>query len=184
MTCGKGLLLLAGVGLLAMGCSDRGRCCPCPDGRPLDEALMLFLATARSLHHKADVLAGQGESAQAAAAVEAILELRLAGSWPEAEEVRLDAASRLAKMRLAQGRVTEALALVQRMRAGVKRESFYLANLLTVEGEILERQVQDATRAGQKPWAEARARQALAVYERAIAINKRLLDKLEKREVR
>lgn len=183
-----GPLALALAVLFAAACSERRpatECCPCGDsGRPLDEQLLSLLSSARAYHHQADLYLAQKDPAQAIAALRALLELPLAAQWPEAEETRLDAAARLAKLLVERGEVEQALRLVDAQLAQRPRESFYCANLHAVRGEVLEAQVKRLDAAGEKPRARELAREAIAAFERAIAINKQLQRGLEKKEPR
>lgn len=179
-----GLGLLGLVLALGWSCAERrdDRCrCAVGDARVLDEQLMLLLSTARSYHHQADIYLQQGDTARAMAAIRSILVLGPDGTWPEMEEVRLDAAARLAKLLLGQGKEAEALELAERVLQGARRDSFYLANLHSVRGEVLERRAERLKGEGKQEQARAAAREAIAAFERSITINKklqrRLLDK-------
>lgn len=168
--------------LLALtGCSERKEC-SCPQGKLLDQELMLLLSTARAYHHQADLYLQQGEVDQAIATVRKILALDLSSRWPEAEEVRLDATARLAKLLLGQGKEDEALALVDRGLQSSKAESFYLSNLHSVRGEVLEHRSKRLDGEGDKDRARDVAREAIAAFERSIVINKRLQRRLLQRE--
>lgn len=171
--------------VLLSGCSKREqRLCPCPDGKRLDQELMLLLSSARALHHQADILLQQGELDQAMEKVEQVLRLGLKPRWPEAVEVRLDATARLAKLLQAKGEVPQALALVKEALVKHQKESFYLSNLHGVQGEILQHRSKELDRAGEKEEARQWARQAMAAFERSIAINKRLQQQLSKKGAR
>lgn len=173
----RGAVIAALLVALAAGCSSE-KTCPCPPAKVLDQELMLLLSTARAYHHQADVLLQQGEVAQAVEVVRKILALGLDAKWPEAEEVRLDAVARLAKLLLGQGNDAEALKVVdQALKAGA-RESFYLGNLHSVRGEILEQQSKRLDQTGDKEEARRVARSAIAAFEESIAINKRLQQRL------
>ncbi len=170
--------------LAAAGCAaEREATCPCPEAgsAALPEELMLTLASARALHHQADLLLQTGEVERAIEAVRAILALKLESRWPEAEEVRLDAAARLGKLLLGKGEEKEALALVERELGAGARESFYLSNLQSVRGEILEARAKRLEAAGEKEPARQSAREAIQAFERSIQINKRLQKQLLER---
>ncbi len=172
------LLLLA---LASPGCADRrAACCPCPAEGKLSKALMLHLATVRSLHHKADVQLGSGDIHASLTTVREILKLKPDSSWPEAEEARLDATARLATLLLQIGEASGALEEVERGLRSSTRESFYLSNLHSLRGELLEAKVKTLDSAGKKDEARALAREAIAAFEASIAINKRLQEKLGK----
>ena len=93
-------------------------------------------------------------------------------------EVRLDASARLAKLLLAKGDEQGAMDLVKKSIDGVRRESFYLSNLHSVRGEILEHRSRRLDKAGDKESARLSAREAMDAFEQSIAINKRLQQQL------
>lgn len=164
--------------------ADDGTCCPCPTGqqqRPLSRELMAVLAAARGHHHQADIHLRQGELDAAIAKVRAILALGLDSRWPEAEEVRVDATARLAKLLLQGEKPEEALKLVDVELAKDLRPSFYQANLHSVRGELLEARVKVLDQKGEKEQAKTMAREALAAFERSIRINKALQLELQKK---
>lgn len=165
--------------LVLISCAKRPeRCCPCPEGKVLDQELLVRLASARSMHHQADLHLQQGEVEQAINAVRRILELDLDAKWPEAEEARLDARARVAKLLLGQGKEAEALEAVKLGIESARRESFYLSNLHSVRGEVLEHRSKRLDKEGDKPGAKRIAREAIEAFERSIAINKRLQHEL------
>jgi tetratricopeptide (TPR) repeat protein len=171
------LLALGLLGtLLAAGCAQRHEteCCPCPEGKALDQELLLLLSSARSMHHQADLYLQQGEVDRAIESVRGILALKLDPKWPEAEEARLDAVARLGKLLVGKGDEREALELCDRELGGAKRESFYLSNLNSVRGEILDARSKRLEKEGKKEEARESAREAIAAFERSISINKRL----------
>ncbi len=180
------LLLAALAACLLAACAkaapQRERCCPCKSAQQLDQRLMATLATARAHHHHADIHLRQKEVDRAMAAVKKILALDLDARYPEAEEVRLDAAARLAKLMLGKEQAADALALVDAQIKVARRESFYLSNLHSVRGEILEHQAKALDAGGDKDGARKVSRQALAAFERSIAINKKLQQRLLKKE--
>jgi hypothetical protein len=155
-------------------------------GAPLDEALMVPLAQARNHHHKADVLLEEGRLPDAIAALRPILALRFPAGAAEGEDVLLDARARLAKLLVKRGgraELDEALAVVDQGLAGGPRPSFFLANLYTARGEVLEASARlldlaldsvPSTEAAR----EAR-RAAVEAFDRSIAINEDLMRGLE-----
>lgn len=183
-----GALVVFVAGLSSAGCTrprdDSGTptrsstCppCPCDDGagRTLSAALISRLASARAFHHQADLLLRAGDTEQAITKISAVLALDLSSRWPEAEEVRVDATARLAKLLLKLGRLERATALVDRELKQKPRASFYLANLYSVKGELLEASVKKLEANGQKVLARQRAKEAIAAFEVTIRINKRL----------
>ncbi len=140
----------------------------------IDEPLMIALSQAKNFHHKARVYMSDGKLDDATAAVRAILSIRFPAGAPEAEDVRLDARALLAKLLLGQGQVDAAMTVVDEGLATASRESFFLANLYTVQGEVLQAQA-TALDASGSPADRARAvalrRQAIEALDRSIAIN-------------
>jgi tetratricopeptide (TPR) repeat protein len=176
----KSVLVHLGMLVLVAGCSD-SRLCPCPDKKVLDKELMLLLSSARSLHHQADLYLQQGDVEQAIATVQRILKLKLDSKWAEAEEARLDASARLAKLLLGQDKEEEALQAVASGITGARRQSFYLSNLHSVRGEILQHRSKRLDEAGEKASAKQAAREAIAAFEQSISINQSLQKELLRR---
>jgi hypothetical protein len=110
----------------------------------IDQNLMIALSKAKNFHHKAKVYMSDGNIAAAIASVREILSLQFPAGAPEAEDVRNDARALLAKLLLGQGdpkspsSIDEAMRVVTEGIAGSQRKSFFVANLYTVKGEILE----------------------------------------------
>jgi hypothetical protein len=104
----------------------------------IDQKLMVALSRAKNFHHMAKVYMSDGNSAQAIASVREILSLEFPPGAPEAEDVRNDARALLAKLLVGQGQLDDAMRIVQEGIAGSTRESFFVANLYTVKGEIHE----------------------------------------------
>ena len=102
----------------------------------VDEELMLALAEAKNFHHKAKVYMGDGNFAEAIAQVQSILAIPFPPDAPEGDDVRMDARAMLGKLLAAQGKVDEAMTVVDQGIGGARRESFFLANLYTVKGEV------------------------------------------------
>lgn len=133
-------------------------------GDVIDQKLMIALSRAKNFHHMAKVYMSDGNVTAATASVREILSLQFPPNAPEAEDVRNDARALLAKLLVGQGQVEEAMRIVQEGIAGSQRESFFVANLYTVRGEIHE------ARAAQLDGAADAASKAKAVDERHAAI--------------
>ena len=144
------------------------------DRQAIDEPLMIALSQAKNFHHKARVYMSDGKLDDATAAVRAILSIRFPAGAPEAEDVRLDARALLAKLLLGQGQVDAAMTVVEEGLATVSRDSFFLANLYTVKGEVLQAQATALDSSGVAA-DHARAvtlrQQAIIALDRSIAIN-------------
>ena len=153
--------------LAALSCAD--------DGPRLSKPLLAALAQARSYHHIADLRLADGDRAAASAALEKILGLAFPAGAPEGEDAVLDARARLAKLHLADGRAADARRIVDEGLAAARRESFFLANLHAVSGELLEA---EAKAAADPEVARARRKAAILAHERSIAINERIQKQL------
>jgi len=146
----------------------------------VSEDLMVALAQAKNYHHKAKVYTSDGNLGEAIAAVRQILAVPFPQGAPEAEDVRLDARALLAKLLVGQGKLDEATRVVEEGLAAATRDSFFLANLYTVKGEVLEAQAQvaDDGSAEGKARADDAKRRAIAAYDKSIAINEELQKQL------
>ena len=148
-------------------------------GPELDQSLMVALAQARNFHHKAKVYMTDGNLAAATASVRQILSLSFPRGAAEADDVRNDARALLAKLLVSQGQLDEAARTVDEGLAQSQRESFFVANLYTVQGEIHEARAvaldgSDASKAAASDERHA----AIASYDHSIQINERLQKKL------
>jgi hypothetical protein len=173
-------LLLVGLA----GCASRGddeparRITELPQPGPaLSQELMLGLALARNYHHKADVYLKEARFKDAVASVRQILGIQFPAGSAEGEDVLLDARARLAKLLVKDGDLVQALAVVDEGIGRVKRQSFFLANLHTVRGEVLEARAAQVEEQDQAA-AKAARHQAIESYDRAIAIEKGLIQQL------
>ncbi len=137
------------------------------------EELMLCLAQAKNFHHKADVYLGDANLRAAIEAVEKILAVPCP-PLPEAADAALDARARLAKLLVLDGRLDAAMEVVDAGLAEAVRESFFLANLHTVRGEIWEARAALLDERDASPEASAARRAAIEAYDRSIAINEAL----------
>jgi tetratricopeptide (TPR) repeat protein len=146
-------------------------------GDVIDQELMIALAQAKNFHHKAKVYMSDGNLAAATASVRQILSLRFPAGAPEAEDVRLDARALLAKLLVSQGQLEEAMTIVSEGLAQASRESFFVANLHTVQGEIHEARAAQLD-AAKDPRAAEEKRAAIAAYDRSIQINTALQKRL------
>jgi tetratricopeptide (TPR) repeat protein len=140
----------------------------------IDQKLMVALSQAKNFHHKAKVYMSDGKLDDAIASVRAILSLEFPPGAPEAEDVRDDARALLAKLLVGKGELDEAMRVVTEGLATKTRESFFVANLYTVQGEIHEARA--ATLQGQDAANEKRA--AIESYDKSIEIDTRLQKQL------
>ncbi|HEY1557910.1 MAG TPA: hypothetical protein VGF94_23940 [Kofleriaceae bacterium] len=149
-------------------------------GDAIDQRLMVALSQAKNLHHKAKVFMSEGDMPSAIASVREILTLEFPAGAPEAEDVRDDARALLGKLLVGQGQLDEAMRVVQEGIAGSQRESFFVANLYTVTGEIHEARAQqlDGGDAAAKARAIDEKHAAIEAFDRSnqidIALQKQL----------
>jgi hypothetical protein len=162
-----------GVVFLVMlaACGDRA------EHPRLSQPLLAALAQARSYHHLADLHLANGAPDRAVEALERLLAVPFPAGAPEGEDALLDARARLAKLHLAQGRPEAARRVVDEGLQKTQRESFFLANLYSVSGELAEARAHalDATDAEA---ARAERRAAILAHERSIQINERIQRRL------
>ena len=155
--------------------------CAClpEEPQPIDEHLMAALGQARALHHLAAVQHEEGETDQAIASLERVTTIEFPGGAPERDDVVVDAYGRIAKVHLGAGRVDEAMAAVEAgLREGRDRDTFYVAALHMIVGEIHEARASRARDGGDATTARTEARSAIEAYERSIAVNQKVLDRL------
>lgn len=148
----------------------------------IGQDLMMALAQAKNFHHKAKVYMTDGNLGEATAAVRQILSLEFPKGAPEAEDVRNDARAMLAKLLVGQNQLEEAMRTVTEGIAQSSRESFFVANLWTVQGEVHEARATQLLTANDKPKADAERRAAIEAYDRSIKINEALQKKLMERK--
>ncbi|MBA2538792.1 MAG: hypothetical protein H0V17_04085 [Deltaproteobacteria bacterium] len=155
---------------------------PQPDD-VIDEQLMIALGQAKNFHHKAKVYMSDGKVTEAIASVRQILSLRFPANAPEADDVRNDARALLARLLVSQNQLDEAMRVVEEGLAAVTRESFFVANLYTVKGEIHYARASapgSATPANDPKTVEEK-RAAIEALDKSIKINEALQKQLEQR---
>jgi tetratricopeptide (TPR) repeat protein len=181
------LVLFAVTTVTACSCSgERDRTEEKPRVQTPDPAeaigqdLMIALSKAKNYHHKARVYMSDGKIAEAIASLREILSLKFPAGAPEAEDVRNDARALLAKLLVSQNQIDEAMRVVQEGIAQSQRESFFVANLYTVKGEIHEARAAllDPNDATQKAKIVDEKHSAIAAYDKSNDINTVLQDKL------
>lgn len=147
--------------------------------QPIDEHLMAALGQARALHHVADIQLEEGETDQAIASLERVVAIEFPEGAPERDDIVVDAYGRIAKIQLGADRLDDAMRSVEKgLREGRERETFYVAALHTIVGEIHEARANQARDASDAATARTEARSAIEAYERSIAVNQKVLDRL------
>jgi len=147
----------------------------------IGKPLMLSLSRAKNLHHKAKIYISDGNIPAAIASVREILSLEFPAGAPEAEDVRNDARALLGKLLVGQGELDEAMRVVQEGIASSQRKSFFVANLLTVEGEIHEARAEKlatATDAASKARVVDEKHAAIEAFDRSNQIDVELQKQL------
>jgi len=144
----------------------------------IDERLMVALGQAKNFHYKAKVYMSDGKVTEAIAVVRQILSLRFPANAPEADDVRNDARALLARLLVSQNQLDEAMRVVDEGLAAVTRESFFVANLYTVKGEILYARAGAAAAGDPKAIEDKRA--AIEALDKSIKINEALQLQLER----
>ena len=172
--------LLAIVLLVACGRQEEAKlsCPDIPEGLPISEAELSYLALLRA-HHKAADLKEQLKDLEGASQemTEALAVSRPSGN--PSEEAYLDLSSRAAVLLLRRDKPEEALALVKGAGSSTTRDSFYLGALKMTEGEVYESLAKQREASQDTTGAEAMNRKALDAYEASQTINGRVLDKLQ-----
>lgn len=168
------ILLLALPLCGPLGCSKG-------EGGKREEALLIGLNEARAWQRRADLHLQEGDVQAAIVDVRQVLAVNFPPEAQEAQDARLDARARLAQLLLRAApagdveRVRaeeEALQEIELARKEVVRDSFFSANLESVQAEIYEARANRL----RDPAAQKEARtQALKALERAIEIDRRLL---------
>jgi hypothetical protein len=179
-------LFLAAAGGLVIGCTSDGKDSgsteritqlPQPDD-VLSPELLLPLRQAQNLHHIADVQLQMGKVAEATDTVRRVLSLQFPAGAPEGEDVLMDARARLARMLITQGKLAEALTTVDEGLKQSSRESFFVSNVYTARGEVLEALAVTLDETD-KAAADQHRVDAIKARDKSIAIDKQLMQQLE-----
>ena len=173
-------LSLAALGVFASCASERDTGGQGDASEVISRDLMIALGQAKNFHRKAKIYMADGNLSAATAAVRQVLSLSFPRGAAEAEDVRNDARALLAKLLMSQGQIDEAARTVDEGLAQSQRESFFVANLYTVQGEIHEARAVAFDAAGESGKASAVEERHAAIesLDRSIHINERLQKKL------
>jgi hypothetical protein len=141
-------------------------------GDPLiDAPLMVALAQAQNFHEKARVYRADGKLDDAIAAVRSVMALPFPAGAPEGEDVVIDARALLASLLVERGDLQGALAVASEGIDGARRDSFFVANLLSVRGRVHGLIAEALDRADPPGDASAERRAAIIDLDRSIEIN-------------
>lgn len=138
------------------------------------EATLIMLSEARAWQRRADLHLGDGDVASAITAIKEVLHIPFPPEALDAEEVRLDACARLAKLYLGQGgeeAEERALSQIEIGRKLSSRDSFFRAHLEMVAADVYEARANRLSDAEAK---KAEKRKAIEALDRAIQIDRRL----------
>lgn len=138
------------------------------------EATLLMLAEARAWQRRADLHLLDGDIAAASASIREVLAIPFPADAAEAEDVRLDACARLAKLYLGKGgqeAEDEALKQIEAGRQIGVHDSFFRAHLEMVAADIHEAR---AARLTDEEAKKAEKRHAIEALDHAIEIDRRL----------
>jgi tetratricopeptide (TPR) repeat protein len=152
------LVLLAGLA----GCGE-------PLEKAANERTLAALLEARELYRKADALAAAGDLDGALRALDEITLVQIPQEAPEREDVALDALAEKSRLLLGAGRVLEAERAARRAVAAASRDSYFLGLAWLRLGDALR--------------AQGRAREAVGAFERSIAVNRAVMDRLAREGV-
>lgn len=149
----------------------------------LDEQLMVTLLEAKNFHHKANVYEMNGELDKAVAEIRKVLTIKFPADAPEAAEAVLDARARLAKLLMKLDKLDEAEKVVATGIKSAKSESFFLANLYTVAGQLHEaraNKLKDSTTDADRAAFKEHSRKAIEAFDKSIKINEAIQKRLMK----
>jgi len=160
--------------LAISACSQAGHDAPGETRRAIDTRLLAALGIAQGLQHQADLLEARADLAGARAKIAEVLAIDFP-RVPEREDVRLDAYGRLAELYLVERDDVAAEREVARGLAESTRTSYFRARLYLVSGRVHEARAASARTEGNEDRARDEGRQAIAAYDRGIAINREVL---------
>lgn len=169
------------VGLLCVmpwACAKRGKIGP--DGNRtttsaapsavVDESLLAYLSSARSLHHEADLYEDKGDVKGAIGALERLLAIVPGKPGPEVDEVLADTRARLAELRAQLGDFDSAL---EDVAVGLKvapQVSYFRGHLLEVKGLVLEKRAKALADKGDVEGSKKAKDEAMTAFEDAVAV--------------
>lgn len=168
------LFLCLAACLAISACTQAADNAPGESRRAIDTRLLAALGIAQGLQHQADLLEARADSAGARAKISEVLAIEFP-SVPEREDVRLDAYGRLAELYLVERDDVAAEREVARGLAESTRTSYFRARLYLVSGRVHEARAASARTDGNEDRARDEGRQAIAAYDRGIAINREVL---------
>jgi tetratricopeptide (TPR) repeat protein len=174
-------LFAAIAGTTACNGSSPSAPCTCAEADappPVDAALMAYLSKARSLHHQADQREDAGDVPQAIAPLERLVSTPVPGganALPEAREVLADTFARLGELRGRTGAFDDAERDIQRGLERAPKDSYFEGHLFEQRGVNEERRAKSLATEGDATGAEAARKRAFDAFERAVAIQDRVI---------
>lgn len=136
---------------------------------PVDEALLAYLSTARSLHHEADLAEDAQEIEKAIHALERIVATVQPRKALEINEVLADTYARLGDLRSRLGHFEAAHRDVDQGVRMATEHTYFSGHLFEVRGLIEERHSKKLAEQGKKGDAAQARERAIKAYEQAIA---------------
>ena len=184
----RSLLVGLVIGLLCVmpwACAKRSKVGP--DGnsnRPVtsapsavvDESLLAYLSSARSLHHEADLYEDKNDPRGAIGALERLLAIPSKPS-PEVDEVVADTRARLAELRSELGDFDAALQDVALGLKAAPAVSYFRGHLLEVKGLVLQKRAQALADKGDAEGAKKAKDEAMTAFEEAVAVQGEVIKK-------
>lgn len=145
------------------------------------EATLIMLSEAKAWQRRADLHLSEGDVSAAIGDIKEVLQIQFPADAAEAEDVRLDACGRLAKLYLSQGAAssaeqadeaeTRALQQVESGRKLASHDSFFRAHLEMIAADVYEARGNRLTDVEAK---KAEKRKAIEALDRAIQIDRRV----------
>jgi tetratricopeptide (TPR) repeat protein len=172
------------VALLVTACAKRDR-----PGAPkssvsgvsseivVDEALLAYLSTARSLHHEADLFEDKNDIPGAIGALERLLAKTPPRRAPEVDEVLADTHARLGELRAELGEFDAGQKDVELGLAAAPSISYFRGHLLEVRGLIEEKRGKALAAKGDTAGATKAKELAMKAYEEAIAVQDQVIER-------
>jgi tetratricopeptide (TPR) repeat protein len=179
-----GLILLS-LALLPGGCHRPTAEKPVISAQASAEATLIMLSEAKAWQRRADLHLSEGDVTSAVSAIKEVLSIQFPADAAEAEDVRLDACARLAKLYLSQSGTpgqpgqneqaeaaeNRALEQIETGRKLASHDSFFRAHLEMIAADVYEARGNRMTDAEAR---KAEKRKAIEALDRAIQIDRRV----------
>ena len=147
--------------------------CTCAPKLIVDTALLAFLSKAKVAHHQADLALADKAADRAILALEALVDGPVPGKGSppaEAREVMADSLARLAELKSAANRLTEAESDVRRGLKLLTDRNMFRGRLMEMLGVVEERRFRKLVAEGQEEAAAQAKQRAVDAFAAAVAI--------------